>query len=274
VQRGGPSTGMPTKTEQADLLMAVYGRHGESPLPVLAASSPVDCFYTAIEAVHVAVKYMTPVILLTDGSLANGSEPWRLPELSELPKIEVHNATDPSTFKPYARDPRTLARPWAVPGTPGLEHRIGGIEKQDITGNVSYHPGNHEHMCQLRAAKVARVAEHAGPIEVFGADKGLLILTWGCTFGATRTAVELALKAGIDVAHAHLRWLNPFPSNLGEVLGRYSQVLVPELNLGQLVKLVRAEYLVDAISYTKIKGQPFKVAEILARIQRMTQVDA
>ncbi len=274
VQRAGPSTGMPTKTEQADLLMAMYGRHGESPLPILAAMSPVDCFHTAIEAVRVAVTYMTPVILLTDGSLANGSEPWRLPTEDELPPIKVEYASDPATFKPYLRDPETLARPWAIPGTAGLEHRIGGIEKQDITGNISYHPGNHEHMCHLRAEKVKRITRHIGPQEVHGSDKGLLLLTWGCTFGATRSAVDLALKAGIDVGHAHLRWLNPFPSNLGEILARYDQVLVPELNMGQLVKMIRAEYLVDAVSYAKIRGQPFKVAELLARIQRMTSVDA
>ncbi len=274
VQRAGPSTGLPTKTEQADLMMALYGRHGESPMPVIAASSPVDCFYAAIEAMRIAVEFMTPVMLLTDGSLANGSEPWRIPAVEDLPEIKVSYATDPATYKPYARDPQTLARPWAIPGTPGLEHRIGGIEKQDITGNVSYHPGNHEHMCHLRAEKVKRVAQRVEPQEVFGSDSGLLVLTWGCTFGATRTAVEHALKSGIKVGHAHLRWLNPFPANLGEILARYDQVLVPELNMGQLVKLIRAEYLVDAVSFSKIRGQPFKVAEVLARIQRMVQVDA
>ena len=270
IQRAGPSTGLPTKTEQADLMTAMYGRHGESPLPILAAKSPVDCFHTAVEAVRIALKYMTPVILLTDGSLANGSEPWRLPDLEDLPKIEVNYATDPETYQPYLRNPETLARPWAVPGTPGLEHRIGGIEKQAVTGNVSYHPANHEFMCRTRAERVARIADEIGPAEVYGATKGTLVLTWGGTFGASRSAVDLAIKGGIEVGHCHLRWLNPFPSDLGEVLRRYDHVLVPELNLGQLVKLIRAEFLVDAISYPKIMGQPFKVAEILARIQRLT----
>ena len=209
------------------------------------------------------------VIVLTDGSLANGSEPWRLPDIESLPEIEVKYATDPSTYKPYVRDPETLARPWAIPGTPGLEHRIGGIEKQAVTGNVSYNPANHEFMCRTRAERVARVAQHVGKADVWGSERGTLVLTWGGTYGAARSACELAVKGGLEVGHCHLRWVNPFPSDLGEVLRRYDHVLVPELNLGQLVKLVRSEFLVDAISFPKIMGQPFKVAEILARIQRL-----
>lgn len=269
VQRAGPSTGLPTKTEQADLLFGMYGRHGEAPMPIIAAKSPVDCFYAAFEAVHIATKYMTPVLLLTDGSLANGAEPWKVPSAADLEAFEVKFATDASSFKPYQRDPDTLARPWAIPGTPGLEHRIGGLEKQDITGAVSYSAPNHEHMCKTRAAKVAGIAQDVELLEVFGSEDGLLLLSWGGTFGAVRTAVELANKAGLRVGHAHLRWLNPFPANLGEVLARYDKVLVPELNLGQLVKLVREKYLVPAESFAKIQGKPFKVSELLARIQSM-----
>ena len=259
VQRGGPSTGLPTKTEQADLLLAMYGRHGEAPLPIVAARSPSHCFDAAIEAVRIALKYRTPVILLTDGYIANGAEPWLLPDVDSLPDLSVQFATEPNhdgVFWPYLRDPETLARPWAIPGTPGLMHRIGGIEKQDGTGNVNYDPENHEHMVHLRADKVARIAADIPGIEVddpdgagnngSGTPADLLVLGWGSTWGVAQQAVRQARAAGKRVAHAHLVHLNPFPANLGEVLARYPKVLVPEMNLGQLSRLVRAEYLVDA----------------------------
>lgn len=271
IQRGGPSTGLPTKTESADLLMAMYGRHGESPLPIVAASTPSDCFFAAIEAARIALRYRTPVILLSDGYLANSSEPWRLPDSSTLPDISVefaseanHLAEDGSRqFWPYLRDPETLARPWAVPGTPGLEHRIGGIEKQDGTGNISYDPENHELMVHLRAAKVAGIATDIPAVPVTGdvEDAELLVLGWGSTWGAIDGGMNRVRARGRRIAHAHLRHLNPFPLDLGEVLARYPKVLVPELNLGQLSKLVRAEFLVDARSVTKVQGLPFTAAE-------------
>ncbi len=271
VQRGGPSTGLPTKTEQADLLAALYGRHGEAPVPVIAAATPSGCFDAALEAARLAVTYRTPVFLLTDGSLANGSEPWRLPEVDSLPVIEPGFATGPNAtgpdgaarFEPYRRDPETLARPWARPGTPGLEHRVGGLEKSDGAGAVSYDPVNHETMVHLRAAKIAGIAKAIPPIDVddpSGAE--LLVLGWGSTYGAVLAAVHRARASGHAVARAHLTHLNPFPANLGEVLGRYKKVLVPEVNLGQLSRLVRAEFLVDAVSLNKVQGTPFKVAEI------------
>src|SRR5438874_4170978 len=271
IQRGGPSTGLPTKTEQSDLLLAMFGRHGEAPLPVLAASTPAHCFYAAIEATRIALKYRTPVILLSDGYLANSSEPWRLPDVESLPAIDVPFASEPNhdgpegtrPFWPYERDPDTLARPRAIPGTPGLEHRIGGLEKEDGTGNVSYDPVNHERMVRLRAAKVAGVARDISPVEVDheeGAE--LLVLGWGSTYGAIGAAVRRVRARGKKVAQAHLVHLNPFPPNLGEVLGRYRRVLVPELNLGQLSKIVRADFLVDARALTKVQAQPFKAAEI------------
>ena len=271
VQRGGPSTGLPTKTEQADLLLAMYGRHGEAPLPIVAARSPSHCFDAAIEAVRIALKYRTPVILLTDGYLANGAEPWLLPDVNALPDLSVDFATEPNhdgAFWPYLRDPETLARPWAIPGTPGLMHRIGGIEKQDGTGNVNYDPENHEHMVHLRADKVARIADDIPAVEVDDPDAAdgsyadLLVLGWGSTWGVAQQAVRQARAAGRRVAHAHLVHLNPFPKNLGEVLARYPKVLVPEMNLGQLARLVRAEFLVDARSVTKVQGLPFRAAEI------------
>jgi 2-oxoglutarate ferredoxin oxidoreductase subunit alpha len=278
VQRGGPSTGLPTKTEQADLLLAMYGRHGEAPLPIVAARSPSHCFDAAIEAARLALKYRTPVILLTDGYLANGAEPWLLPDVDALPDLSVpfateHNHTnaDGSTsFWPYLRDPETLARPWAIPGTPGLMHRIGGIEKQDGTGNVNYDPENHELMTRLRAEKIARIADDIPPVEVDDPDgAALLVLGWGSTWGVGQQAVRQARSSGVKVAHAHLMHLSPFPANLGEVLARYDQVLVPEMNLGQLSRLVRAEYLVDAKSLTKVQGVPFRAAEIEATIREM-----
>ncbi|MGB5718053.1 MAG: 2-oxoacid:acceptor oxidoreductase subunit alpha [Gammaproteobacteria bacterium] len=270
VQRGGPSTGLPTKTEQADLLQALFGRQGESPLPILAAASPGDCFYTAIEAFRIAVRHNTPVFILSEGYLANGSEPWRIPSLQELEPIVVRHPVDPDGFQPYARDAATLARPWVLPGTPGMEHCIGGLEKQPLTGAVSYAPEDHEAMCQLRADKVARVADFIPVLEVTGEHEAtLLVLSWGGTCGAALTAVQRARQQGRSVAHAHLRYLNPLPQNLGELLGRYETVLIPELNAGQLALLIRARYLVDAISFPKLRGQPFTVGEIEARIEEL-----
>ncbi len=272
IQRGGPSTGLPTKTEQADLLQAMFGRHSESPVPVLAAASPADCFDTAIEAARIAVRYMVPVILLSDGYIANGSEPWRLPGIETLPDLRVEFRTEPEGFAPYRRDPRTLARPWAIPGTPGLEHRIGGLEKEDVTGNVSYDPENHERMVHLRAEKVARIAEEIPDLEVHGEASGpLLVLGWGSTQGAIRGAAQLARSEGLPVAHAHLRHLNPFPRNLGQVLSRFERVLVPEMNLGQLALLLRARFLVDVLSYNKVQGKPFFRSEILARVRELLE---
>ena len=270
IQRAGPSTGMPTKTEQADLLMAMYGRHGESPVPILAAATPADCFAMAFEAVRIAVKYMTPVILLTDGYLANGAEPWLIPDPSTLPDVRVAFRTDPSGFFPYLRDDETLSRPWVVPGTPGLEHRIGGLEKEYLTGNVSYAPTNHEQMIRVRARKIAGIVREIPPLEVFGPREGeLLVVGWGSTWGSITQAVRELQAAGHAVAQLHLRHLNPLPSDLGDVLGRYRRVLVPEMNLGQLLRLIRAEYLVDAIGFNKIQGRPFKVSEIVARCLKL-----
>ncbi len=272
VQRGGPSTGLPTKTEQADLLQAMFGRNGESPMPVIAASTPADCFDTAVEAVRIATTYKTPVLVLSDGYLANGSEPWRVPATDELPVIEVEYATEPNaldakgepTFLPFLRDEETLARPWAIPGTPGLEHRIGGIEKADGTGNISYDPANHQLMTDLRAAKVDRVASTLPPLEVDDpdGDARLLVLGWGSTYGPIAAAVREARKRGAKVARTHLRYINPFPTDLGEVLRRYDRVVVPEMNSGQLALLLRAEYLVDIKSHTAVRGLPFTTTEL------------
>jgi 2-oxoglutarate ferredoxin oxidoreductase subunit alpha len=271
IQRGGPSTGLPTKTEQADLLQAMFGRHGESPVPIVAARTPVDCFFAAIEAVRIALKYRTPVLLLSDGYLANGAEPWLLPALEDLPDISVQFATEPNhidaegkaAFWPYLRDETTLARPWAIPGTPGLEHRIGGIEKEDGSGNISYDPANHERMVRLRAAKVAGIAKDIPLVEVDDQEGAeLLVLGWGSTYGAIQAAVRRVRARGKAVAHAHVTHLNPFPPNLGEIVKRYPKVLVPEMNLGQLSKLVRADFLVDARPVTKVAGQPFRAAEL------------
>ncbi len=267
IQRGGPSTGLPTKTEQADLLQVMFGRNSESPLPVLAAASPKDCFDVALEAAHIALRYMVPVVVLSDGYIANGSEPWKLPEVESLPDLRVEFRTDPEGFKPYRRDPETLARPWAIPGTPGLEHRIGGLEKEDVTGNVSYDPANHERMVHLRAEKVARIAQGIPPLAVDGPESGpLLVLGWGSTAGAIHGAVDTARRRGYAVARAHLRHLNPFPANLGEVLARFERVLVPEMNLGQLALLLQGRYLKPVISETKIQGSPFTRQEIFDRI--------
>ncbi|HLU39341.1 MAG TPA: 2-oxoacid:acceptor oxidoreductase subunit alpha [Planctomycetota bacterium] len=270
VQRAGPSTGMPTKTEQADLLQAMFGRNGECPVAVVAASSPADAFEAAYEAVRIAVKYMVPVILLSDGSIANGSEPWLVPAEADLSPIEVRFATPSDTgarFMPYARDPETLARPWAVPGTPGLQHRIGGIEKEDVTGNISYDPQNHEHMVRTRAQKVAGIAADIPPLRVEGPQNGdVLVLGWGCTRGAIVGAVRKLQEAGHKVAFATLRHLNPFPANLGDVLRSFKKVIVPELNLGQLTMLLRARYLVDAQCLSKVQGRPFTREEIEAAV--------
>jgi 2-oxoglutarate/2-oxoacid ferredoxin oxidoreductase subunit alpha len=270
IQRAGPSTGMPTKTEQADLLIAMYGRHGESPLPIIAASTPGDCFYAAYEAVRLAVKYMTPVILLTDGYLANGAEPWLIPDADRLPEIPVSFRTDPQGYFPYLRNEETLARAWVVPGTPGLEHRVGGLEHDQVTGNVSYAPMNHEQMIRTRGRKIAGITREIPKTEVFGADRGdLLVLGWGGTFGALREAVRQLHGQGLAVGHVHLRYLNPMPADLGDVLRRFRRVVVPEINLGQLVKLVRADYLVDAIGFNQVQGRPFKVSELVGRCLKL-----
>src|ERR1700674_3277680 len=270
IQRGGPSTGLPTKTEQADLLQALFGRNSEAPVPVLAPCTPGDCFWIALEASRIAIKYMVPVIILSDGYLANGAEPWKIPEISELPEIPVHFETNPVGFQPYRRDPDTLARPWAIPGTPGLEHRIGGIEKQDVTGNVNYDPLNHEHMVRTRAAKVEAVADDIADIVPQGDPSGdLLIVAWGSTHGPITAALKSQRAKGARIGHVHLRYLNPLPRNLGEVLKRYRQVLVPEMNMGQLIMLLRAKFLVDAQGLNKIQGKPFKEAEIESKIEEM-----
>ncbi|HEY2289273.1 MAG TPA: 2-oxoacid:acceptor oxidoreductase subunit alpha [Thermoanaerobaculia bacterium] len=273
IQRGGPSTGLPTKTEQAELLQVMFGRNGESPVPVLAAASPKDCFEVAMEAVRISTRHMVPVVLLSDGYIANGSEPWKLPNVEDLPDLRIDFRTDPEGFHPYARDPETLARPWAIPGTPGLEHRIGGLEKENVTGNVSYDPVNHESMVHLRAEKVARIARELPDLQVFGDPDGgpLLVLGWGSTGGAITGAVNSARRQGLPVSRAHLRHLNPFPANLGDVLARFERVLLPEMNLGQLALLLRARYLKDVITLSKVQGKPFSRQEILDKIQSILE---
>jgi 2-oxoglutarate ferredoxin oxidoreductase subunit alpha len=273
VQRGGPSTGMPTKTEQADLLMALFGRHGEAPIPVLAAQSPADCFWAAMEAMRVAVKWMTPVLLLTDGYLANGSEPFRIPDASELPRIEPRYAREPNRgekYMPYLRDEK-LVRPWAVPGTPGLEHRVGGLEKDSLTGMVSYDGNNHEHMVRIRAQKVRNVVEDVPDVKVAGPERGdLLLVSWGGTYGSVRTAAEALRGEGKSVSHVHLRWLNPLPRNLGEVLRRFRKVLVPEVNDGQLAFYLRGTFPgVDPVSHTRINGKPLRVSELVEKANQL-----
>lgn len=271
VQRAGPSTGMPTKTEQSDLLQAMFGRNGDSAVAIVAPATPSECFTMAIEAFRIALKYMVPVIFLSDGYLGNGSEPWRIPSISDLPKIEYsYGALQDGKFNPYKRDPNTLARPWAVPGQKGLEHRIGGLEKSGETGDISYDPGNHHHMTLMRMGRVARIVQDIPPLEVTGPTSGdLLVLGWGGTYGAITSAAENARVAGKSVASAHVRYLNPFPANLGDVLKSYKKVLIPELNTGQLSLLVRGRYLVDAVGFNKISGQPFKIAELEAKIDEM-----
>lgn len=272
VQRGGPSTGLPTKTEQADLLQVMFGRNGESPIPIIAARSPSDCFDVAQEAWRIAVRFMTPVILLSDGYIANGSEPWLIPDVSKLAKIPIEHPGPKSNgedYKPYERNER-LCRPWAIPGTPGLMHRLGGLEKQDVTGNVSYDPKNHEHMVHTRAKKVANVALDIPLQEVAGPKSGdLLVVSWGGTYGACLTAAQQCQEAGMSVAHCHLRYLNPFPRNFGEILNQYKKILVPELNLGQLLMLIRSKFLKDAVGYNKVQGRPFVVEELVSKIKEM-----
>jgi 2-oxoglutarate/2-oxoacid ferredoxin oxidoreductase subunit alpha len=270
IQRGGPSTGLPTKTEQSDLLQALFGRNGECPVPVLAAKTPADAFECAIEAVRVAVKYVTPVMLLSDGYLANGTEPWRLPDIGTLPRIPVTHRTDPENYLAYARDPETLARDWVIPGTPGLEHRIGGLEKDFLTGNVSYDPENHERMTHVRAEKVERVAAESGPLDLVGDEEGdLLVVGWGGTYGALRQATAQLRDEGRAVSHVHLRWVWPLNPRLEPLLQRFRKVLVAELNMGQLLWLLRARFLVDAVGLNKIQGQPFKVSEVIARVEEL-----
>jgi 2-oxoglutarate ferredoxin oxidoreductase subunit alpha len=271
VQRAGPSTGMPTRIEQSDLLFAMYGRHGEAPLPVIAALTPSDAFATAMEAVRIATKFMTPVILLSDGYVANSSEPWLLPDVDALPRFPVQFATEPNdgdVFLPYLRDPDTGARPWALPSTPGLQHRVGGLEKQNLTGNVDYDSENHALMTELRARKIDAIAEDIPDLEVYGdADAGLLVLGWGSTFGAIRAGTIRARNDGLEVAHVQLKYLNPFPKNLGELLEDREKILIPELNSGQLAKLIRAEFLVETETFSKIEGDPFKAVEIEDQIR-------
>jgi len=270
IQRAGPSTGMPTKTEQADLLQVMFGRNSDSPIPIVAPATPAECFDYAIEAWRIALKYVTPVVYLSDAFLATGAEPWKIPSPDKLPDIAVENVTDPSSYRPYARNPETLARMWAVPGTKGLEHRIGGLEKADITGNVSYTPENHHQMQVLRAQKVAGIARDIPPLDVYGPPEGdLLILGWGSTYGAIRSAVERLHANGRSVAHAHLRYLNPFPANTEQVVRSYRRVLIPEVNLGQLLMLIRARFLIDAVGYDRVRGKPFRIAEIFDEAERL-----
>ncbi len=277
IQRGGPSTGLPTKTEQSDLLLAMYGRNGEAPVPIVAAQSPGDCFDAAIEAVRIALTYRTPVFLLSDGYLANGSEPWKVPTLAELLDLHVDFATEPNgpdgEYLPYLRDPETLARPWAVPGTAGLEHRVGGIEKADKTGNISYDPDNHDFMVRTRQAKIDGIARSIAPLVVDDpaasthSPAKVLVLGWGSTYGPIGAACREVRANGMSIAQAHLRHLNPFPANLGEVLAAYDKVVIPEMNLGQLASLIRAKYLVDVVSVTQVRGMPFKAAELAEMLQ-------
>ncbi|MDX8036340.1 2-oxoacid:acceptor oxidoreductase subunit alpha [Lentzea sp. BCCO 10_0856] len=262
VQRGGPSTGLPTKTEQADLLQAMFGRNGESPVPIVAPQSPSDCFDAVVDATRIALKYRTPVLFLSDGAIANGSEPWLIPEVDTLPDLTVEFATDPENFQPYSRDPETLARPWAVPGTPGLQHRIGGLEKQDVTGNISYDPENHDRMVRLRQAKIDGIEVPDVVVDDPSGEAKVLVVGWGSSYGPIGAAARRVRKLGLPVAHVHLRHLNPFPKNLGDVLKSYEKVIVPEMNLGQLALLLRGKYLVDAMSYTKVQGLPFKAEEL------------
>ena len=273
VQRGGPSTGLPTKTEQADLNQALYGRNGEAPLPVIAASTPGDCFYAAYEASRIALTYMTPVVLLSDGYLANGSEPWKIPNVKDLEPIDVKFAKSSKSkddFLPYERDSKTLSRPWAIPGTPGLEHRVGGLEKAENTGHVSYDPDNHHRMVELRQEKVNRIQNDISKTEVFGDKNGdVLIISWGGTYGSCRSAVETLHEEGKSVAHAHLRWISPLPKDLGEIIIKFKNVLVPEINMGQLIKLIRSEYLVDAKGLNQVTGRPISATRIIDNVNQL-----
>jgi 2-oxoglutarate ferredoxin oxidoreductase subunit alpha len=266
IQRGGPSTGLPTKTEQADLLQVIFGRNSESPIPVVAAATPADCFNMIYEAARIAIKYMTPVVFMSDGFLANGAEPWKIPSIKDLPDIKPNFRTDPEGFFPYLRN-ENYSRPWVKPGTPGLEHRIGGLEKQNITGNVSYDPENHELMVNLRAKKVKNIENDIPLQEVEGDPEGdLLVVGWGSSYGAITSARENLLSQGYKFSRIHIRYLNPFPKNLGDILKHFKKILVPEMNLGQLCKLIRAEYLVDAVPFSKVQGLPFKSSEIEKKV--------
>lgn len=270
VQRGGPSTGLPTKTEQSDLLQAISGRNGDSPIPVLAAASAADCFDVAVEAFRIAVRHTIPVIVLSESLVANGAEPWQIPVFEELDPITVKHPIDVDGFYPYRRDDSTLARPWAVPGTAGLEHRLGGLEKQHETGIVSHDPDNHERMSLLRADKVKRIAEFIPEQSIDGEqDAHLLVLSWGGTRGVVSTAVKHCRDRGLSVAHTHLRYLNPFPRNLGALMARHARVLVPELNHGQLAQLLRAQFLIDVVSLSKVQGRPFSIAEIEDKVEEL-----
>jgi 2-oxoglutarate/2-oxoacid ferredoxin oxidoreductase subunit alpha len=270
VQRGGPSTGLPTKTEQADLLQALYGRNGEAPIPVIAAATPSDCFNAVFESARIAIKFMTPVICLTDGYLGNGSEPWLIPNYDTLPNIPTNFRTNPEGFLPYLRDETTLARPWAIPGTPGLEHRIGGLEKQNLTGNVNYEPANHELMVRLRTEKIARIVNDIPPAEIEGNQQGdILVVGWGSTYGAIKTAVQRHRAKGNRVSQLHLRYINPLQPNIGEIISHFKTILIPELNMGQLIKIIRANYLVPAIGLNKIQGAPFLAEEIENKIEEL-----
>ena len=273
VQRGGPSTGLPTKTEQADLNQALYGRNGEAPIPLIAASTPGDCFYAAYEASRIALKYMTPVVLLSDGYLANGSEPWKIPNVKDLEPIDVKFAKGSKSkddFLPYERDNKTLSRPWAIPGTPGLEHRVGGLEKAENTGHVSYDPDNHQRMVELRQEKVNRIQDDIAKTEVYGDNNGeVLIISWGGTYGSCRSAVETLHEDGKSVSHIHLRWISPLPKDLGEIIIKFKNVLVPEINMGQLIKLLRAEYLVDAKGLNQVTGRPISATRIIENVNQL-----
>jgi 2-oxoglutarate ferredoxin oxidoreductase subunit alpha len=279
IQRAGPSTGMPTKTEQADLQMALYGRHGEAPVAVIAARSPADCFHAAIDAVRIATKYRTPVILLSDGYIANGSEPWLLPEVGNLPDLQIDFATAPNSpdgtkFLPYLRDPITMARPWAVPGTPGLEHRIGGLEKADITGDISYDPANHDFMVRTRAARIEAIEVPDVEVDDPDGDARVLVLGWGSTYGPIGAACRALRQGGISIAQAHLRYLNPMPRNLGAVLRAYDKVVIPEMNLGQLASVIRSKFLVDVIGYNQVRGLPFTAAELETMLEGVVESNA
>lgn len=272
IQRGGPSTGMPTKTEQADLLQSLYGRSGEAPIPVIAASSPADCFHAAYEAVKIATQFMTPVMMLSDVYLANGAEPWKIPDVDKLPPVEIQFARTGDDYAPYRRNDKTLARQWALPGTAGLEHRLGGLEKQDITGNVSYDPDNHDKMSRYRAEKVARIADFVEEPQIYGEPEGdILVVSWGSTYGTVLTVVERLIKAGKKVSFYHLRWLNPLPRGLETHLHNFKKVLVPEINLGQLRQILRSRYLVDAAGFNKVRGLPISVHELQAEIEKMIE---
>ena len=272
IQRGGPSTGLPTKTEQSDLLQAMFGRNGDSPVAIVAASTPSNCFDFILEATRIAVTYMTPVFFLSDGYIANGAEPWKLPDIDKLPKIKItHPTKADGPFLPFVRDEKTLARPWAMPGTPGLEHRIGGIEKADKTGNVSYDPDNHHRMTELRRDKIRRIADTIPPVEIFGEKKGkVLVLGWGGTYGTIHAAVQELLEAGKKVSACHLNYINPFPKNLGEILKSFETILIPEINMGNLLFLIRAEFPgVQTVGYNRVTGQPFKIKEIRDKIETL-----